>query len=122
MGIPLPGVNTNDPTGNVSNPLAALQAVLAHQAQPQTAGTTSSGIQMGQPTPFGNGQRPVPTIGPAQGEFKTKGAHQRASMGALVQSVQGVAAQAANQLEQHQNKILGQKFQTLVGSQKGIQA
>jgi len=120
--IPLPGVNTNDPTGNTSNPLAALQAVLARQPQAPGSGAVSSGIQIGQPAPLGNGLRPVPQAGPAQGEFSTKGGHQRASMGALVQSVQGVAAQAANQLEQHQNKILGQKFQTLVGSQKGIQA
>ena len=121
--IPLPGVNTNDPIGNQATPLQSLQQILARQAQPMAPGTISTGTQIGQPSPIGNGPVPMkPGGGVAQGDFQTKGAHQRASMQGLAASVQNIAAQAKNKYDQQQNKQLGQKFQSLVGSQKGIQA
>jgi hypothetical protein len=39
-----------------------------------------------------------------------------------VNSVQGLAATAQNLYEKHETKMLGQKFQVLVGAQKGVQA
>lgn len=122
QSIPLPGMG-NDPVGNSTTPLQSLASILSRQPQATTPGSISAGPQIMQPTQIGQGgNRPVPPIGPAQGEFQTKGAHSRASMAALSNSVQGVVAKAQNAHDQTQNKILGQKFQSLVGSQKGIQA
>src|SRR5882724_11801732 len=81
-------------------------------------GTTSVGPTV--PTPqIGTGPR---STGPATaaGEYSTKGGHQRASMANLSNTVTNVANQAHNLYEQHQNKVLGQKFSTFTGSVHGI--
>lgn len=125
MPIPMPQQQTQgDPSlGNTPqiDPRQLLQMLAQGRGQ-QGQGTSSVGTSIPMPTPIGNGPRPVGQTGPAQGEFATKGGHQRASMASLTQSVQSISNQAHNALEQHQNKQLGMKFQTLVGSQKGIQA
>src|ERR1700743_692447 len=119
--IPLPGMG-NDPVGNQSTPLQSLQQILARQPQATTPGSISAGTQIPTPQPIGQGGNiPVPKI-TAAGEFQTKGASQRAQIASLANNVQSLAANAQNLYDQHQTKILGQKFQTLVGSQKGIQA
>ena len=119
--IPLPGMG-NDPVGNQSTPLQSLQQILARQPQATTPGSISAGTQIPTPQPIGQGGNiPVPKV-TAAGEFQTKGASQRAQIASLANNVQSLAANAQNLYDQHQTKILGQKFQTLVGSQKGIQA
>jgi hypothetical protein len=64
----------------------------------------------------------APGGGAAQGHFADKGEHKRASMQSLAASTQNLVAQVHNAYEARENKQLGQKFSTLIGSQKGMQA
>lgn len=110
--IPMP-----DQQGQAAQTLQ--QILQGRQVSP--TGSTSVGPQI--PTPQPRQMLPTsPNGGAPQGNFQSKGQHQRASMQSLAGSVQNLVAAVGNAHQQQQNKQLGQKFQTLIGSQKGMQA
>jgi hypothetical protein len=118
--IPLPQQQTQgDPGLSGSDPRAILAAISAGHTQ--GSGTTSIGTQIPMPQPR-TLMEGSPNSGVAQGSFATKGAHQRASLQNLTGSVQNLVSTAVNIHQQQQNKQLGQKFSTLTGSVKGVQA
>jgi len=88
--------------------------------QPVGQGNTSVGPaipSMPQMRPM----RQVPQGGAAQGEFQTKGAHQRASMASLTNSITGAVSSAENAYNSRKNRELGQVFTQFGNAQKGIQ-
>lgn len=112
--------NSGDPGITPNDPRAILQMLA--QGHLQGSGTTSVGPQIPNPQPIGN---PIPQTqqsGVPQGSFASKGAHQRASLQNLSGSVQNLVSTAVSIHQQQENKQLGQKFTTLTGSVKGVQA
>src|SRR5215469_7100219 len=118
--LPLPGMG-NDPVGASVSPTELLQRIaLGQQMHPMGTGTTSIGPAI--PTPQTRlHPMPVPQSGVAQGDFETKGAHQRASMQSLSQSLQATVAQANNMLQQHEQRVLTQKTDAYTHAVQGIQ-
>lgn len=118
--IPLPGMG-NDVTGSQINPTDLLRQIyMQRQPMPMTQGTISAGPAMPQPQTALH-QMPVPQGGGVpQGEFQTKGAHQRASMQSLATTLQATVAQANNALQQHEQKILTQKTDAYTHAVQGI--
>jgi hypothetical protein len=112
--IPLPQANTDAAAQTLQQLLTA--------RQPLATGSISSGTQIPQPQPIGTPMPMAPGGGAAQGHFADKGEHKRASMQSLAASTQNLVAQVHNAYEARENKQLGQKFSTLIGSQKGMQA
>ena len=96
-----------------------LQARALGQPVPMT-GSTSVGPSLPQQPAFQYPIRPVAQGGPAQGEFQTKGAHQRASMASLVNSVQGTVATITNKINEQKNRQMTNLFGTFINAQKGI--
>jgi hypothetical protein len=117
--IPIPGMG-NDPTGGQVNPADLLRRIyMQQQPATQTQGSVTSGPAMPQPqTPH----HAMP-LGPQQaaGEYATKGAHQRASMQSLGQTLQNTVAQANNALQQHEQKVLSQKTDAYSHAVQGIE-
>lgn len=106
---PLPGMG-NDVQGNQVNPMDLLRRIyMQQQPGPATQGQASIGPATPQPR---TAHTPMPVQqggGVTQGEFQTKGAHQRASMQSLATTLQNTVAQANNALVQHEQKVLSQK-------------
>ena len=109
------------PQQNTDAAAQTLQQLLTAR-QPLAQGSISSGTQIPQPQPIGTPMQQAPGGGAAQGHFADKGEHKRASMNSLAQATQNLVAQVHNAYQARENKQLGQKFSTLVGSQKGMQA
>lgn len=118
--LPIPGM-TNDPAGSTINPTDLLRQIyMQRQPMPMAQGTISTGPAMPQPQTALH-PMPVPQGGGVpQGEFQTKGAHQRASMQSLATTLQATVAKANNALQQHEQKVLTQKTDAYTHAVQGI--
>jgi hypothetical protein len=85
-----------------------------------SVGNTSTGPALPQQPASQYPMHQVSQMGPAQGEFQSKGAHQRASMAALASSVQGAAATITNKINEQKNRQMQNAFGTFITAQKGI--